>query len=348
MSNDEQTKKTASFVKDVRQNLIDELIAVSDKWNVGEDGTNFEKMQEERRAVLNKYEERAESAEQILGQLAITMKAVHEFTEAAPYKLNDLLVSKDSWPFEDLSQVDEHFGPLPEGYCYRNLVSHSFGISQAEANSANNLIRLPSEISSLMDADMNLAGDGIPDHDLLAWLASQSGALNRLWNLRELAHLGIIESSDLPAVGIQKGAGPGGKAAASEPAGDLEMNQEIKKWVDDFVDFCLLHYNGQEENSDVEILGGVGAKRDAFKRLREIPNGCAALRSLLDHAEIAVRVSAAIYLLASEPQSALPVLQKVAATWSGDETKKHGRPACLNAQRALWMHQDGKLSYDAF
>ncbi len=348
MSNDEQTKKTPSFVKDVRQNLIDELIAVSDKWKVGEDGTNFEKMQEERRAVLNKYEEQAESAEQILGQLAIEMKAVHEFTEAAPYKLNDLLVSKDSWPFEDLSQVDAHFGALREGYCYRNLVSHSFGISQAEANSANNLIRLPSAISSLMDEDMNLSGDGIPDHDLFTWLDSQSGALNRLWNLRELAHLGIIESSDLPVVGVQKGAALWGRAAASEPAGDLEMTQEIKKWVDDFVDFCLLHYNGQEGENDVDVLGAVGAKRNAFKRLKEIPSGHAVLRSLLVHAEIAVRVSAAIYLLASEPQSALPVLQRVAATWPGDRTKKYSRSACVNAQRALWMHQDGKLSYDAF
>ena len=53
MSNNGQPKKFTSFVQDVRQKLIDELIAVSDKWKVGDDGSNFDKLQQERLAVLN-------------------------------------------------------------------------------------------------------------------------------------------------------------------------------------------------------------------------------------------------------------------------------------------------------
>jgi hypothetical protein len=85
------------------------------------------------------------------------------------------------------------------------------------------------------------------------------------------------------------------------------------QWLEDFVSFCSLYYYGQERESDVDTIGGVSDKQDAFRRLKEIPNGPGALRLLLDHREISVRVSAAIYLLLSDPQLALPVLQQVAA-----------------------------------
>lgn len=118
------------------------------------------------------------------------------------------------------------------------------------------------------------------------------------------------------------------------------------QWLEDFVSFCSLHYYGQERESDVDTIGGVSDKQDAFRRLKEIPNGPGALRLLLDHREISVRVSAAIYLLLSDLQLTLPVLQQVAAVPASDGKNKHSRCARVNAQRALWMYQDGNLSYD--
>ena len=348
MSNEGKPEKSTSFVQRIRQKLIDDLIAVSDKSKVGEDGANSEKLQEERLAVLNKYGQQTESAEQVLGKLATEMKALHGFAEGGPYKLNDLLVSKDSWPFEDLSQVDAHFGPLPNGYCYRNLVSESYSASKVEANNANNLIRLPSAFSSLVNADLRLAGDGIPNGTLFDWLRNQPGALNRLWNLRALAERGVLQRSELPMVAMQEGGGPWGKAVArGEPVGAPQMTPEIKQWLDDFVSFCSMHYNGQERENDVDTIGGVFDKKDAFKRLKEIPNGPGALRLMIDHRQISVRVSASIYLLLSDPQLALPVLQQVAATKASDGKNKHSRCARVNAQRALWMYRDGMLSHDA-
>jgi len=347
MSDNEQSKKYTSFVQGVRQELIDELMAVSDKWKVGEDGTNFETLQEERLAVLNRHEQQAESAEEILGQLAIDLKAAKAFGDGGPWKLNDLLVSGDSWPFEDLSQVDEHFGPLPAGYCYRNLLSEARSVPKAVVNNANNLLRLPSAFNLLVDADFELAGDGIPGRTLLDWIHSQSAALNRLWTMRILAYLAVLEGSELPEDVPYSAGVPSIDAAVDEPVGNLEGNQRVQHLVDEFIELTLVQYDGQEEENDVTTIGIRIDKARTFKALNEIPGGCAALRPLLTHSEIAVRVSAAIYLLLSAPQLALPVLQEVAATWPGDEKKKHSQCACLNAQRALWMYVDGKLSYDA-
>lgn len=146
---------------------------------------------------------------------------------------------------------------------------------------------------------------------------------------------------------MQEGSGPWGKAVArAEPVGDPEMTPEIKQWLDDFVSFCSMHYNGQEREKSVDTIGGVSDKKDAFKRLKEIPNGPGDLRLLLDHRETSVRVSAAIYLLLSDPQLALPILQQAAATTAREGKNKHSQCARVNAQRALWMYQDDNLSYD--
>jgi hypothetical protein len=220
-------------------------------------------------------------------------------------------------------------------------------LPQPETYDASNLVRLPSGFNSLVDTDLELAGDGNPARTLLDWVRTQSGELIRLWNLRALAERGVLRRSELPTVATQKGGGPWGKAVASaEPVGDPGMTPEIKQLLEDFGRFCSLHYNGQERENDVEVIGGVSDKKDAFKRLKEIPNGPGALRLFLDHREIAVRVSAAIYLLLSDPQLALPVLQQAAATTAREERNKHSQCARVNAQRALWMHQDGNLSYD--
>lgn len=344
MSDDRQRKKPSSFVQSFRKKLINELIAVSDKWRVGEDGTNFEEFQKERLAVLNKYDQQSESAKNIFGQLAIDIKAANEFADGGPWTLNDLLVSKESWPFDELSQVDEHFGSLPPGYCYRNIVSESYSVPKAEANNANNLLRLPSSFNLVVDADMELAGDGIPHRTLLDWLRMQSGELNRLWNLRVLVHLAVLRRSELPPSKLHRDGGPWGETAVGEPIGKFDANSEINSLIDGFIGQTMIQYNGQERGSDVDTIGGVCDKRDTFKRLTEIPGGREALRPLLSHREIGVRVSAAIYLLDSAPQLALPVLQQVAATWPGNEKVRHSRCACLNAQRALWMYEDGKLS----
>jgi hypothetical protein len=346
MSSDGKSGKPMSIVQSFKQKLIEELIEASDKLKVGEGGENFEKLQQERLAILNKYEKQTESAQEVAGQFATDMKAVHEFAEGGPYRLNDLLVSKDSWPFDTLSQVSSHFGLLPPGYCYRNLVVAPYDdLERPETKNACNLIRLPSAFSSLVDESMNLAGDGIPNRSLTDWLKTQSAQLIRLWSLRVLAERGILRRSELPAVAVQKGGGPWGKPVGSEPAAEPGTTPKLKRLMDEFVEHCMFHYNGQERGSDVEIIAGVVEKRDIFQQLTEIPGGVAALRPLLDHPEIPIRVSAAIYLLLSDPQSALPVLQGVAATWPGDEDVKYSQSGPLNAQRALWMYRDGNLSY---
>lgn len=348
MSDAKRPKKAFSIVQAFREKLIDALVTASQKWEVDKDGTNFEKLQEEQFAVLNTGDQKAKGAQEIVGQLAIDVNASRKFAEGAPWKLSDYIVSPVSWPFTDISEVDAHFGALQPGYCYRNLVSNSNGVSSVVANNANNLIRLPTISNLWVDLNLNRPGDGIPGRTLMDWLQTQSGDLNRRWILRTIAYLGLLESDEFSPVALQTVGISSARAEERGPSGNPDKDPALKPLVDKFIDSALDYYDCQEwdleNSSNADSISGAYAMKTLFHALSEVPGGCEALRPLLTHPEVSVSVTAAIYLLLSAPQAALPVLHQTLAQ-SSDVSRRHLRCACFHAQRALWMYRDGKLSY---
>ena len=115
-------------------------------------------------------------------------------------------------------------------------------------------------------------------------------------------------------------------------------------FIDRFKEAAVFHYDGEEKESDVSVLSGIIEKKDAFEKLKALgPDAVMALGSLLDDADIGVRVSAATYLLPSAPEVALPVLQNVIANWLKDKSEDRAYSAMLHAKQTLWMYEDGNL-----
>jgi hypothetical protein len=307
-----------------------------------------EKQRQERLAILNKYDGALGSVQDVITKLATDASAAESFFKDCPYKLDDLLVSKESWPFSEISELSERFGPLPKGYRYRYLAPESRAVPAAVANNANNVIRIPSSVDDVLTDDWQRPGDEVPDGTLGKLLSKQSAALNRLWTMRHLVDLCIVSSDDtgegkraprsVPLVGSK----PSPRTAPSDAIKDPRVANLVKK----FEEQSLSQYDAADKDNKAAVSACVVEKRSIFKTLGEIgPNAFLALGTLLDHRDVGVRVSAATYLLPQAPQTALPILRQVTALWPGNSKKKHESVAIYHAQHAIWMYEDGNLKF---
>lgn len=333
----EPTKKSSSLLTAFRQKLVDKLTAVP---SVAEDGSNAAEVKRQRLSILEDFKEKAGSTYKIFSQLGVDLKAAREFSKRNPHKVADLLVSTESWPFEDLSELDAHFGALPAGYCYRYLAPWSHVVPKSVANNANNVIRIPSPLSLVLDRDFQLSGDEIPDRSLGDWLGGQSAELNRIWTLRMLLLLRMVGESEVPSIV------PDGAPGAAGPADEINVftDRNIPELIDDFVAFSLLQYESEEDENEAEAFGRVCDKKAVFNTLAKYgSDAIAALVPLLQHPDVAVRVSASTYLLSSAPNSAWPVLTDAVRMSPEKWKKKRAVSARRHAVLAMWMHEDGKL-----
>ncbi len=336
---DEPGKKSSSLLTAFRQKLIDKLATVP---KVAADGANADAVRQERIAILREHEEQAGSAQEILSQLGVDIKAANEFSKGNPRKPADLLVSTQAWPFEDLSELDAHFGPLPPGFTYRYLAPRSHIIPKSVANNANNVIRIPSALNLVLDEDFQQPGDEFPDGSLADWLPSQPAETNRIWTWRMLSCLGVVEREDIPDGIPDDGSTPLAAGPALETG--VVSDRSVAELIEDFSRYAQLQYDGEEKERAGDALGYMCDKKLVFNTLTSMgPDAVAALRPLLQHSDIAVRVSAATYLLGTDFQSAWPVLREAMAMFPGNEKKKHEVGACRHALQATWMRGDGKL-----
>lgn len=344
MADNDDSKKLSPLVESVKQKLIDELLAASERAKNDDGSIDTEQLRRDQLAILQKYDEQAGSAAEIFARLGKDVSATQKFAKGGARTLDELLVSKEPWPFEDISELSDRFGPLPSGYCYRFLAPATWMVPKNVANSANNVIRLPSALNLVVDAHFDLPGDEIMDRSLGDWLPGQSAELSRLWTLRVLSFFGILKRSEVPAAKISKGSVPSVGAATEALPKEMELDPSLSALLQCFKREAVSQYDGEESEDDVSALGGVSAKRDTFLALMKIGKGAALkLRMLLDDPDIGVRVSAATYLLQLAPQIGMPVLQEIAATRPVDEDQKRARSAALHAQQAIWMYEDGKV-----
>lgn len=355
MADDVQPNKSSSFVQGIKQKLIGELLGAADGSKNAAGETDSEKLQEKTRSILKRYDEETQSAELIFAQLKTDVAAVEAFADKAPYDLNDLLVSKEPWPFEDLSQLAGRFGALPQGYCYRYLAPETYVVPAEVANKANNVIRIPSALNLVVSKYFEASGDEIPYHSLGEWLEHQSAELYRLWTLRVLSHCGIVDRSALPTLKPRTGSVPSAGPKKEIPATIAQAAPQYAKatdptiadLVDDFEEQAILHYGGEEREKYDDTFGGIYDKIDTYRALQNIgPHAILALSPLLNHPDVGVRVSAATYLLPSEPQIALPVLRQVIARGHVGEEQMRLRRAILHARQTIWMYEDGNLKLE--
>ncbi|HTW33060.1 MAG TPA: hypothetical protein VMD53_00475 [Rhizomicrobium sp.] len=255
-------------------------------------------------------------------------------------------MSKEPLPFDDISELSERFGPLPKGYCYRYLVPETRAVPRETADVANNVIGLPYTADLLIKNHLDRPGDEIPGRSLGEWLDDQPAELVRLWSLRGLSLFSILKASEVPVSARLTGSVPaaGSSSPVSARAQSINVDPKVAELVNNFREQAVLQYDGEEEGSDVSTLGGVYDKKDTFEDLKALgPNAILALRSLLDDADIGVRVSAATYLLPSAPAVALPVLRDVIANWPKEKNEERAYSAEIHAKQTLWMYEDGNL-----
>jgi hypothetical protein len=278
---------------------------------------------------------------------------VAKFAAGGPRRLIELLVSSEPVAFGSLSDLDAKFGALPAGFGYRYLAPPTNVTPEADANTADNVIRLPSSFNVLLDEQFDLSGDEIPDRSLAEWLENQPAALYRLWSLRALSMMGILSREDVPAPlrGMAAAATSGsvpsaGKARAAQvPPIPRELPPAEKEEIDSFRALAVLQYDGESENIDSHARYGVADKFGVYARLKKIgPDAGLALGTLLHDEDIGVRVSAATYLLPAAPGVALPVLRE-AAQASPDDDDERVQRAAVHARQAIWMYEDGNLGF---
>jgi hypothetical protein len=345
MANEKDPKKAPSLVESMKQDLIDKLVAASIEAKNDDGSIDSEKLRKEQLAVLGKYDAIAGVAAETFTQLGADLSATQQFSEGGARKLDELLVSEEAWPFKDISELSDRFGPLPKGYCYRYLAPETVVVPKEISNLANNVIRIPSATDLGLEAQLDRPGDEIPDRSLGDWLGRRPVDLVRSWTLRVLSLLGVLKASEIPSVGLPSGSVPSA-GARSHPVSfeNPKLGPEIAELINDFREQSVFQYDGEEQEDDVSALGGVCAKRDIFDDLEARgPEAVSGLRTLLNDADIGVRVSAATYLLPSAPNLASQVLLDVVAHWSKQKNEERAYNAFIHARQALWMYEDGNL-----
>jgi hypothetical protein len=346
MGNDDRSGKKLGFLDSLRQKIVDDILSVSQK-HAGKDGTgDADGLKQEQLSVLEKYEGNTETMRETFSSLSTNMAATQAFAQKGARRLNDLLVGTDPTPFDDLSQLDERFGPLSKGMSYRYLAPQSGCVTAKHANFANNVIRIPTAFGFVLDEDFERPGDELPARSLADWQGGIPAALSRLWTLRLLVLNGLLRRDELPsyqpdAEEAQTVHTPFARHHFEGQPGEVRMDPSLAVLLDRFRDLAIYQYDSEVEENASEALSGVMDKSGVFQALWLIgANGLCALRNLLDDPDIGVRVSAATYLLKVEPEFALPLLQEIAATWPADELGERATCAARHAQQALWMYDD--------
>ncbi len=354
MPDEQRPKKYSSLAQSAKQRLIDDLLkAHFGKRDVGAGAHLSDAEREEQKKnvldVLDTHMREMQSQEDFLRELKIDADAVKEFVDGGRRTLDQLLVSKESRPFESFEELDAHFGPLPDGYCYRYLAYELSDIPDKIFQDANNVVRLPIILDEEVTARYKAPGDEfLNDPSLECWLTSKPMDVKKLWALRVLANLGILKDQEVPSIKPAAGSVPSAGKRIVEPAlpEGAEKNPAVKALLDRFVEDAIVHYDAEEEEKYGGAFDGVWGKRCIVDELIEIrPWRRSALRPLLDHPDLGVRVSAAVYLLRSIPQIAIPVLRKIAAMKTSAELEqKHANIASAHAAQTLWMYEDGNLN----
>ena len=294
---------------------------------------------------MKKYDDGTGAAAEIFAQLGADLSVAQAFSNDGAKTLDELLVSKEPWPFDDISELSGRFGPLPKGYSYRYLAPETHVVSRKAADVANNVVKLPSAMDLAVSDHLDRPGDEIPDRSLGDWLGDKPAELVRTWTLRILSLFGALKASEIPSGRRLSGSVPT-TGTRSQPAmsDSPKLSLEIGELINNFKEESVFQYDGEEQEDDVSTLGGVSAKQDIFRELETLGSEAVlALGTLLNDPDIGVRVSAATYLLPSMPDVASRVLLDVVARWSEEENEERGYNAFIHAKQTLWMYEDGNL-----
>ncbi len=343
MVDDENPKKSSQLVEGVKQRLVDELLASSDGARKADGSIDSEKLRGGQLGILKKFGKRIGAAAGIFMKLGADLSAAQSFfANGGARTLDELLVSKEAWPFDDISELSGRFGPLPKGYSYRCLVPETRAVPKKVANVANNVVRLPSALDLAIKKHLGRSGDEIPGRSLGEWLDGQPGELVRLWSLRLLSLFKALKSTEVSAGEDAIGNGP----TARPVSGSANPGLDIGTWVNEFREAAIFQYDGEEKEDDVSIRSGVFEKRDIFEKLSAFGSDAVfELRPLLDDPDIGVRVSAATYLLPIASEIALPVFLDIVGHWPECGNEERGYCANSHARQTLWMYEDGNLRF---
>ena len=125
-----------------------------------------------------------------------------------------------------------------------------------------------------------------------------------------------------------------------------EFSPEIRGLLLEFAKLCLAQYEA-EKIPDFDIAGSRAVEKSMIvDELDEMePDGRNVLAALVDHDDLAIRTSAATYLMKTSPAEALPVLRQIAGFGSSaaDLVQPFARRAAMHARQALWMYEEGNL-----
>jgi len=357
MSDEDRTKKYSSPVEAAKQRLIDDLVKVQmEAEDKALTAADVEAQRKKVLGVLESHQQELQSEEALLRELEVDTNAVKEFVDGGQRTLDQILVSKETQPFKSVEQLEEKFGKPGSGYVYWPLVVQGQKVSQDEANDAANFIRIPRLFAEELDERYRQTADEFDAHALRPWLGRYSLEVNHIWAYRILVNTGILRSGSVPIKLSESGtttkaAAPSPSAARAEgsvpSAGATRAlhQPECAEWVDAFGEAAIQQYDADEQGEFGEGDEAVLSKVFNVAELdREAKGGRLALAPLLDHPNLAVRVSAATYLLKLMPARVLPMLQKIAAMQTPAELKQpHARQAAIHAQQALWVYEDGLL-----
>jgi hypothetical protein len=357
MSDEDRSKKNLSPVEAAKQRLIDDLVKVQME---SEDKTltaaDVEAQRHKVLGVLETHQQQIQTEESLLLELKVDADAVKEFVDGGQRTLDQILVSKESWPFKSIEQLEEKFGKPGSGYVYWPLVTPGQKVSQDEANDAANVIRIPRLLAEELDERYGLTADEFDAHALRPWLSRHSLEVNRIWAYRILVNSGILRDGSVPiklsnSGTTTKAAAPSssmtraGGSVPSAGASRAAPQLDSADWVEAFVEAAVQQYDADEQGEFGECDEAVQSKVFNVAELdREARGGRTALAPLLDHPSLAVRVSAATYLLKQMPSRVVPMLQKIATIQRPAELKQpHARWAAIHAQQTLWVDEDGLL-----
>jgi hypothetical protein len=343
MADNEHPKKSSPFVEGLKQKLTDELLAGSDKARKADGSIDTEKLRGEQLGILKKYGKRIRAAAGIFTKLGADLSATQDFfAKGGARTLDELLVSKEAWPFRDILELSDRFGPLPKGYSYRYLVPETRIVPKKVADVANNVIKLPSALNLAVKKHLDRPGDEISDRSLAEWLDGRPAELVRLWTLRILSLFRVLKATEVPAGKRSIGDVPA--AGARHVAGSANSSPEIATLINEFREAAMFQYDGEEKGDDVSIRSGVLEKKNILKKLNAFGSDAVLeLRSLLSDPDIGVRASAGTYLLPMASEIALPVLLNIAAHWHECGNEDRGYCANNHAKQTLWMYEDGNL-----
>jgi hypothetical protein len=345
MVDNENPKKSLPLVEGVKQRLVDELLASSDGARKADGSIDGEKLRGGQLGILKRFGKRIGAAAGIFMRLGADLSAAQSFfANGGARTLDELLVSKEAWPFDDISELSDRFGPLPKGYSYRFLVPETRVVPKKIANVANNVIRLPSAVDLAVKKHLDRPGDEIPDRSFAEWLNKQPAELVRLWTLRILSLFRVLKATEVPA---GEDASENAPSTAARPvSGNAISRSDIAALINEFREAAMFQYDGEEKGDDVSMRGSVLEKRGIFEKLNASgPDAVLELRPLLSDPDIAVRVSAATYLLPTSSEVALPVFLDIVAHWPECGNEERGYCANNHARQALWMFDDGNLQF---